>query len=141
MKGIFTRLVKIKEPNCRICYRKSDNDSFGTPHHVGKRGVNEVHVYSLCKICFDMDLAISEAHSEQLRFTEIGVGIDGINSYNGNRCACGCVTHTFLKRCIQCSKDHRMLTAMQQEKKFIDRLLKDLRAEIKSKQKENQNAN
>lgn len=100
-----------------------------------------MHVFSLCRICFDMELAISEAGVDGRRFTSIGVGTDEIGSEYGRRCVCGCVTHSTLGMCIQCSKDNRMLTAMEAQKKFTDRLLKELKAQIKSTLKENQNAN
>lgn len=144
MKKIVSQLEKHESEKCWICGRDQEG-YFGSPHvrelsgrYAGKRIVT---VYSLCKCCFQIDSACAEAKANDIRFTEIGVGTTEIQSYEGKRCICGAVTHVHLGCCIQCSKDIRMLTKIQAEAKFIDKLLKNLRVEIKSKVKEMKNGN
>ena len=137
---MFTTLIKHEDSLCGDCGRPEEG-YFGAPYVVQRKKRREVHVYSLCKICFEVDAACAEAEANDVRFTAIGTGVDGIASPQGNRCACGAVMHAMLGYCIQCSKDYRMLSARQAEYKFINKLLKELRAEIKSKAKELSNAN
>ena len=143
-KTMITELIKHESENCRDCGRAQEG-YFGSPwvrnltgKHEGRR---QVHVYSLCSCCFQTDSACAEAEANDIRFTAIGTGIDGIESPLGARCPCGCVTHAYLGLCIQCSKNERMLTKAQAEAKLIDKLLKELRAEIRFQKKDMKNGN
>ncbi len=137
----MTTVIEKRESDvCRDCGRESEG-YFGSPWVYEKKNKREITIFSLCKHCFQNDAACAEAEAEGVRFTAIGVGIVGIYSPLGDRCFCGAVTHALLGFCIKCSKDQRMLSKKEGEKKLLDKLLKNLRFEIKEKVKESKNGN
>lgn len=137
---MFTRLIKAEREDCESCGRKEEG-YFGNAYIRETKSKREIIIFPLCKVCFENDSAIAEADSEKRRYTNIGTGSKGIYCYNGNRCECGAVTHANLGYCIKCSIAVRMIGKIEAEKRFINKMLKELRAEIKSKLKESENAN
>lgn len=124
-------VIRTPHEDCWACGRKVNGPYFGTPSISETRYGKEIFLHQLCRICFEMDYAIQEAEANNVRFTNIGVGWGGIRSHNGMRCACGAVTHTWLERCVPCSKTWRMLNKQEAEAKIFDKLLKTMRQEIK----------
>jgi hypothetical protein len=134
---IDARINRYSSPACHICNRDvslHDHPRWGNGSIGVYRGKTVVSFVQLCDSCADMDLAVSSAERDQLRFTRIGCGVDGISSYSGNRCICGAVTHERLGYCIECWKAHRMLDKAQAEARLISKALTELRKQIKTTQ-------
>lgn len=139
-------IVKYDSAMCRLCSRPvdefdfdaggPDTRRFGFVHGPTGCKRKQMQVFRLCEICAEVDLACAEADDEKRRYTEVGVGIGGIECCNGNRCGCGSATHATLDYCIACSIRHRMLNRVDAENRTVAKILKELRSEIRSIKKQ-----
>ena len=100
-----------------------------------------VSYWQACGTCSEMDALIQEAVAANLRFTEIGIGVrgSGITSTGGDRCLCGSVRLASLNHCIACNRASRMLDKAGAESRLIGKALKELRAALKQRTKEESN--
>lgn len=88
----------------------------------------------MCENCYHYDDAEIEAKDKGYRFTPIGTGLTE-NGYYDQRCMCGAVMHARLGFCVQCSRDTRMLEAKAKEARLLNKILTDLRREIRTQKK------
>ena len=125
-----TKVVKHIRSVCTICnvdVVEGDAGRFIASGIQTYRGVPQIHLSQACNRCSDAAIAISEADELGLRYSRVGCGTDEYDSYEGCRCPCGCVTHASLGWCVQCWKAYRMLTRVEAEARFNNRLLKQLK--------------
>lgn len=131
-------IKKIDHGVCRGCGEsvEPEKKTFGFPETQTTKKVQVVYLFMCCAECQAMDLAVAEAEEESRRYTLVGIGIDGRDFYNGSRCLCGAVTHAIRGTCIRCWRASRMLEKVDAENRLFSKMLKELRAEIRTQKKE-----
>lgn len=137
MGQAFNQLVysrKIYESEvCRYCdapLKDVDKGCFVDGGISRERKALVQAIHPVCYRCFAAESAILEAEIEGRRFTRVGLGIKGLGSYEGDRCACGRSTHSRLGFCVLCWREHRMLDKQTADAIFNRKLIHNLKKEL-----------
>ena len=122
---------------CAICAKSFGQDDigiWGDPDFTAYPKFSLLRLWRICECCQHYDTASVEADKEGWRFTAIGTGIN-VEGMNPMRCMCGAVTHAYLRFCVQCSKETRMLSKKEKEARLLHKVLVELRREIRTQKK------
>jgi hypothetical protein len=129
--------------SCHHCGELAEQGLFGSPTFVTGRGVSEVYLYPLCRVCFEVDAATIEAQAKGYRFTHISPFKEGtrLAHYFGSRCPCGRPSLQFRRParndkysgwCNKCVKEARMLDKLMAESRMLGRLIQTIKQESKN---------
>lgn len=135
MRPPVCTLEKYDDAKCAGCGDETvPRPYYGFANSHTYKGKTKISVWACCEACYQNEQAIEDADRQGLRYTEI-IASTNENAWNGKRCLCGAVRLVRLGFCVQCSRAHRMLDKAAAEARLVGKLLKELRAEVKTQQK------